>query len=224
MLSDYIESREYEFDLHATRELWQHPKAIGISGAFIFSSYFTIPPLIAVYPVGGQSRITTMRFGLDSEREKRFLQRLLGLDQDEDWSGGLRNQKVHTSIVELQLKHLTYQGMTLDYMTFFAGIIALSILRTYETLGWIVSSDTRIRYWRYMTYASALLGIELKDMAVTSTLCNEFVAGYSAYSDDGKNLAEIFRSVYPDYLQLCLPVLFPMTRTVIQHLLEDENA
>ncbi|MBE2287958.1 MAG: hypothetical protein IAE95_00290 [Chitinophagaceae bacterium] len=224
MISAYIESHDYEVDLDATRQLWQRAQAIGISGAFIFSSYFTIPPLIAVFPIGGRPRITTMRFGLDSEREKRFLQRLLGLDQDEDWSGGLRNQKVQTSIIELRSRHLTYQGMTQDYMTFFTGIIALSILRTCEAYGWEIPNDRLVRYWRYMTYASAFLGVALKDVPATSTLCNEFTAEYSAYSDDGKKLAAIFHSVYPDYLRLCLPVLFPATQKVIPQLLEDENA
>ena len=216
--NDYIASDDYLLDLSATRDLWQRPKALGIAGMYIFLSYATIPDLIRVRPVAGQPRTSTMRLGLDSQREKQFLLGVLGLRQEDSWLGGIRNQKVQESMRVLTSQHLAYAGMQQGYMDFFAGIIAVSILRTYNNYNWPVQPETQFRYWRYVTYASLLLNVELQGFPEMNKTCGDFCDSHSSSSSEGQHLFSALQEIYPDYIALCLPILFPVSRAVVVQL------
>src|SRR5947209_180194 len=131
----YLEGSTYRQDLRATHHLWSGSGVLGTAGVFMFLSYLTIPLLTAVQPVASPSRVVSMKLGLESEREKRFLLRLLGISQESGWTGGIRNIRVREMVVHLARNHLQFAGMEHDYMTYFAGIIALSVLRVHATYG-----------------------------------------------------------------------------------------
>lgn len=116
----YIESSFYKNDLLATSELWQPPKVLGTAGIFIFLSYISIPNLIVVQSASSETRATTMRAGLESEREKRFLQGIIGIGTQ-----GIKDEKVQKSIIELRKHHLQFMGMKNEYMDYISSIIAL---------------------------------------------------------------------------------------------------
>src|SRR2546421_12533877 len=110
-LSAYLEGSDYQHDLKATNHIWAGTDILGTAGVFMFLSYLTIPLLTAVQPVASPSRVVSMKLGLESEREKRFLLRLLGLSQESGWAGGIRNIRVRDMAGELVRTPLRFAGV-----------------------------------------------------------------------------------------------------------------
>lgn len=220
-LTDYTTTSAFFDDLRITTEIWTAPEVLGTAGLFIFLSYITIPALTGVQPSSGNARSVTMKTGLDSEREKRFLCRMIGLEQDPEWSGGIGNPRVQTLVAELGNRHLHYNGMHHAYMDYFAGIVALSAIEVYSSLGYRLSPPERLAYWRYMQHASSLLGCRLQDVDHTRTSCTSFAAHYTTSNAEGALLLAELARHYGKYLKRALPALFPSTRQAVNQLMVE---
>ena len=220
----YLEGSTYQQDLRATHHLWSGSETLGTAGVFMFLSYLTIPLLTAVQPVASPSRIVSMKLGLESEREKRFLLRLLGLSQESGWGGGIRNVRVRDMAGQLARNHLRFVGMEQGFMTYFAGIIALSALRVHAIRGSYVQDVILAGYWSYMQHALSLLGVTLTTTAEVERDCERFIGKYSYADTVGRLLLETLVEVYPQYVDNALPVLFSQTRVVVTAMLEECHA
>ena len=219
----YVESPSYHQDLLAVRRLWDEPKFLGIAGMFIFLSYITLPVLTAVQPVAGASRVSTMKVGLASEREKRFLQRMLGLSNEISWQGGISNIRVRKMISKLYRNHRHFLGMQLKYIDYFLGILSLSVLRVHAVYGNQADLNIKVCYWRYMRYTSSLFGVNLKEELATHQYCQAFIDERTQSSVHGKILLKALQQAYPQYVEKALPVLFPRTLLTVQDMMEDTN-
>jgi hypothetical protein len=222
----YLEGPDYQHDLRAVHQIWSGSEVPGTAGIFMFLSYLTIPALTAVQPCAGPSRVSSMKLGLESEREKRFLLRLLGLSQESDWMGGISNRKVRDMTVSLAHQHSQFAGMRRDYMVYFAGIIALSALRVYAIRGISIQPDIVAGYWSYMRHALSLLGITLTTPSEVRRNCLRFIGEYTHADAPGRMLLGTLLAAYPRYVDRALPVLFPRTHAVVSLMLEqlhDQN-
>ena len=220
-LTAYIESPRYQLDLCATQQIWAGSEILGTAGIFMFLSYLTIPRLTTVQPIAGESRVHSMRMGLESEREKRFLLRLLGLSKENGWMGGIRNSRVRDMIVRLAGNHLQFAGMQPDYISYFASIIALSVLRVHATRSTHLQSELIARYWTYIQHALSLLGITLAAPTVVQADCESFISKYTSADEAGRRLLETLWNVYPGYMAKAMPVLFSQTRLIVISMLEE---
>jgi hypothetical protein len=217
----YLEGSNYQQDLRATHHIWSGSEVLGTAGVFMFLSYLTIPLLTAVQPVASPSRVVSMKLGLESEREKRFLLRLLGLSQESGWAGGIRNVRVRAMAGQLACHHRQFAGMEPGHMTYFAGIIALSALRVHAIRGSTVRADLLAGYWSYMQHALSLLGVTLTTPAEVERDCESFIGKYTSADVVGRLLFGALVEVYPQYVDNALPALFPRTRVVVTALLEE---
>jgi len=220
----YLEGTDYQQDLTATRQVWSGKGVLGTAGAFVFLCYLTVPPLTAVQPFAGPGRVVTMKLGLESEREKQFLVRLLGLSQDSRWAGGIRNPKVRAMVEQLACNHWQYEGMRSEHMTYMAGIIAVSALRVRAVRGGTILPDLMAGYWSYMQHAVSLLRVTLTTPAEVERDCEGFTAEYTSADTIGSQLVNTLVEVYPQYVDDAIRVLFPRTRMVVTALLEERNA
>ena len=220
----YIEGSDYPHDLRAIHHVWAGSEILGTAGVFMFLSYLTIPLLTSVQPDASPSRVVSMKPGLESEREKQFLLRLLGLSQESGWAGGIHNARVRAMAGQLACNHRQFAGMEVDHMTYFAGIIALSALRVHAIRGSTIRADLLACYWSYMQHALSLLGVTLTTPAEIERDCESFIGKYTFADAVGRLLLGTLVEVYPQYVKKALPVLFPRTRVVVTALLEECHA
>ena len=212
----YIESSFYKNDLLATRELWQSPKVLGTAGIFIFLSYISIPNLIIVQSASSEARAITMKLGLESEREKRFLQGIIGVGTQ-----GIKDKKVQKSIIELGQHHRQFMGMRNEYMDYISSIIALSVLRVYASKNISISQESRASYWRYIGYAVSLLGTELKNELDAQSFCENFINKYTQSSEQGKSMLKALIEIYGEYILPAVEIAFPATQVTIRSMLNE---
>ncbi len=213
----YIASSDYQQDLLAVRTIWGEPGVLGIAGMFIFLSYITLPILTSVQPARGPARMSTMKIGLENEREKSFLKRMLGLSTEDVWQGGIGCPMVRDMILNLHRGHLQLVGMKPEYMDYLSGIISLSILRVHAAQGNHIDISTKVSYWRYMQYACLLFDTNLNEELATQEQCQAFIHKHTQLSQDGKILLNSLQETYPSYVEKSLPALFPKTFFIIQN-------
>lgn len=212
----YIESSLYKNDLLATSELWQPPKVLGTAGIFIFFSYISIPNLIVVQSTSSETRSVTMKLGLEGEREKRFLQGIIGVGTQ-----GIKDEKVQKSIIELGKHHRQFMGMKNEYMDYISSIIALSVLQVYASKSISISPESRASYWRYIGYAVSLLGTELKSELEAQSFCEDFISQYTQISENGKSMLKPLEEIYGEYILPSVEVAFPVTQVAIRSMLNE---
>jgi hypothetical protein len=218
-LTDYLTSPLYLQDMQATQTIWTQPGMVGRAGMFLFLSYITIPLLIHVQPAHRMARSATLQPGLLREQEKRFLQRMLGISEQEQWAGGIANPRIRRLISDLRRRHLRFSGMHQSYITFFAELIALAPARISTRTS--PADLTRTGYWRYMTHACTLLGVCLHSEEVTARHCQDFIDRHTRPTDEGQKMFAILAARYPTYIQQVVPDLFPATRLAAQRLQEE---
>ena len=217
----YIRSPSYQQDLLATSHVWLGEGILGKAGMFLFLTYITLPILFQVQPLSGQTRSSTIKLGLLREQEKHFLQRTLGLSHESGWESGIANLRIRAMLSGLRRRHLQFVGMRQEYLHFFTNIIALAPSRIYSSKQTAIDQATFKAYWRYMAYASTLLGVSLGTELEALQSSQAFIDRYSQPDEEGRNMFYILRSMYPEYVQQAFPALFPSTRLVVQHFLEE---
>ncbi len=215
----YVETTSYKTDLLATQMLWKTPRVFGTAGIFIFLSYLTVPDLTTISGGNDPMQRPTMRLGLDGVREERFLRRILGLDTDDEWHGGIRNPKVRSLAVALRNRHEDFVGMQYVFMEFIAGIVAISALRALIALNYEADTKTRTGYWRYLRYAVALLGVQLNSERDVVQNCEAFIDEHAGPSLQGQQMLASLISNHPEYIGRAMPALFPKSRAAVLDLL-----
>ena len=219
----YFNSQDYHSDLQATHQIWKRSGILGTAGIFMFLSYLTIPLLTAVHPPNGSSRVSSMQMGLESEREKLFLLRLLGLNQEDGWMEGIKNPRVYSMVMQLASNHRRFTGMQQDYLNYFGGIIAISVVRVYSAQGLDIQKETLVRYWSYIQHAFSLLDITLTSPTTVEYSCERFIRQHTHIDKIGRILFETLLNVYPEYVYKALPVLFSPTKTAVVSILEERH-
>src|SRR5450759_2416897 len=120
----YAASAEFERDLSAVRHVWGSRGVIGTAGMGIFMSYSLVPILTAVRREHGLPRTATMRLGLESRRERQFLSGMVGLPSAGGTILGIGDRGIRQSVLDLGVAHWSYPGMTGEFMTYVASVIA----------------------------------------------------------------------------------------------------
>jgi hypothetical protein len=210
----YVQSDYYAGDFRVVREAWTAPRILGGAGMFIFTTYATLPLLTTVGSAEGNDEALMLRKVTGVGREKIFLMRVLGLAEDE-LAGGLANPSVRTMLTGLGERHRELRGMRMEYLDFFAGVIAISCLRVRATLGSTFDAVDDGRYWRYMRHSLALLGAKLGQRGATLDSCAGFVAQHTAVSQRTDTYIGHLLSTYPDHMMTCASALFPETRRMV---------
>src|SRR5262245_21894703 len=108
-------------ELEAAQRMWSDAGVMEASGTLVLLTYFAIPDLLAVRPVGG-----SLRTAVDGHREREFLRAVLGLN--ENALGGIGNPAVRVRTRMLAQRHREYPGMQDAHMHFIAGLLALAPL------------------------------------------------------------------------------------------------
>ena len=73
------------------------------------------------------------------------------------------------------------------------------------------------RYWRYMTVAMDILGVDLHDLANERRFCAAFVRAHSGRCALGDELISHYRARHHDHVTGVMPHLFPETLATIQN-------
>lgn len=214
-LSSYVGSTAYPDDLAAVRLIWSLPAVLGTAGAFVFLTYLALPVLLGVRSPDG----TLARSVLDGERERRFLLRVLGLDDDPGWRGGLQNPRTQRVVRAMNDYHQRMPGMRQEYLDLMAAVITLSPLRVGQAAN--PSAAERGRYWRYMSFAMSPFGVRLPHERAAHRFCDEFVSAHSRRSADGLRLMLSLHQHHPKYVELAVPALFDASRHVVCALLKE---
>lgn len=216
-VSSYVGSSAYSDDLAAVRLIWSLPAVLGTAGAFVFLTYLALPVLLGVRSRDG----ALARSVLDGERERRFLLRVLGLDEDPGWRGGIKNPRTQRVVTAMNDYHQRMPGMRQEYLDLIAAVITLSPLRVREGLAASPPEAERGRYWRYMSFAMSLFGVGLPHERAAHRLCDEFISAHAARSADGLRLMLSLRQHHPKYVELAVPALFDASRLVVCALLKE---
>jgi hypothetical protein len=188
---------------------------------FLLLSYIAIPLLIRVQPGNGVARSAILQPGLLREQEKRFLQRMPGLSEEVQWTGGIANPRIRRLISGLRQRHLRFTGMRQAYIIVFAELIALAPARICACTGTLLDESARTGYWRYMTHACTLLGVSLPDEEVACLHCQDFIERYTHPTDAGQQMFAILAERYLTHIQQVMPALFPATCLAVQQLQEE---
>jgi hypothetical protein len=215
-LSSYVGSANYCRDLDAVHVVWSPPTVLETAGTFVFLTYLTLPVLLAVR----SARDSLARSVLDGERERRFLLRILGLDDDVAWRGGVENVRTRRAVESMSRYHQGFTGMRQEYLDFIAALIALSPLRVRERLASDPAADDRARYWRYISYALSMFGTQLGSEPVARGRCEAFTRAYARGSADGLELFVSLNEHHPRYVRLATPVLFDASGHAVRSLLQ----
>lgn len=219
-LRNYVTTPVYSADLAATRRIWSVPDVLATAGVFVFLTYLAVPDLLRVRrPDGRPSRSM-----LEGMQERAFLLRLIGLDQDPVWSGGIHNSRTRELAALLTRGHHNLEHMRQEFMDFISAIIALAPLRVYDHLPNEVSQGDRTGYWRYMSQAMSLFGTTLRTEAEESQWCAEFVNQHSRSSAEGQLLFRSLNERHPRYVRLALPTLFGASRPAVESFMSDADA
>jgi len=216
-LSCYIGSAGYHNDLEAARLAWSVPTVLETAGALVFLTYLSLPVLLAVRPPSG----TLARSVLDGERERTFLLRVLGLDNDAAWSGGIQNARTRHLVTSMGRYHSRFRGIRPEYLDFIAATIALSPLRVRAQLGSCLPAADRTGYWRYISQVLSAFGACLETEKSASLFCDAFTSEHAQRSADGQELFLSLDQRHPRYVRLAIPSLFDASRFVVGSLLED---
>jgi hypothetical protein len=210
----YIESQTYVDDLAATRTAWGEPPIPEIAGVFVFLTYLSLPSLVAVR----SGRGATARSTLDGRREYLFLRRMLGVDDQASWHGGIANPRVRRLAGTVHEHHRRFAGMKTAYLDFLAATLTLAPLRVRRCLGAPLGEGDRGRYWRYMGHAMSLVGGGGLSERVAEERCRQFVEARAGVSADGERLYSALLMRHPRYVQLAGPVLYAASRRVVQEM------
>jgi hypothetical protein len=202
-----VGSDRYERDLEAARCAWSDPAVLGAAGAFVFLTYLTLPPLVAVRSASG----APARSFLDGQRERVTLCRLVGLDDAPPWSGGIRNDNVRRLAAELGDRHRRFAGMRSEYLDVMATVIAMAPLRVRPVLALTAAVD-RTAYWRYMREVMALIGAELPTEEVAVAACQSFVDTHAGRCESGRELFTALNERHPDHVAVAVRALFERSR------------
>jgi hypothetical protein len=214
-INDYLTSSCYSRDLAATRRIWADPSVMATSGAFIFLMYLASPALVAVR--SGTGRLA--RSALDGERERAFLMRILGLTEQKAWQGGVANMRVLRQVERLYEHHSHFAGMKQEYLDFMGAVIALAPLRVRMTTETAPEAKDRVRYWRYIRYASSVMGAGFDRESDAEECCRRFAELHSGTSAEGAQLLRSLTLQHPHYVTRAIPLLFDHSRLVVERLL-----
>lgn len=217
-LSSYIQSPYYEEDLSSTIQLWRIPHFGSEAGMFILITYATIPNLLEVFSGSTNPSIATERFHSSEKREKMFLSRLIGIRDEEKWSGGIKNPLVQEMARNLWRDHSNYSGMTAEYMHFIGSIIALSILRRYACQNIWISPEVKIRYWRYISQAMSIMDIQLGSESEENAICIDFSMRWSGSSKNGRRILHTLSLNYPTDYKAAYGILYPPALSIVSEL------
>ncbi|WP_405976456.1 hypothetical protein OG496_54725 [Streptomyces sp. NBC_00988] len=181
---------------------------------FIFTTYVTLPLLCHVGSTDEHGAPMLRRI-VGGGREKEFLVCLIGIGDQSVPDGGIANPMVRRLLTDLGNLHRDFQGMHGEYLDFFAGVIALSCLRTATFLKLTLNVDDCHRYWRYLRHSLMLFGAELGDWEAVSEDCERFVARHAGADYRTKaNLTQLF-TAHPEHMATCSGTLFPESRRVV---------
>jgi hypothetical protein len=209
-----VGSDRYERDLEAARRAWSDPAVLGAAGAFVFLTYLTLPPLVAVRSGSG----APARSFLDGGRERVTLCRLVGLDDAPPWNGGIRNDNVRRLAAELGDRHRRFTGMRAEFLEVMAAVIAVAPLRVRPVLARTAAVD-RTAYWRYMREVMALIGVELPTEEVAVAACQSFVDTHAGRCESGRQLFAALCQRHPDHVAVAVRALFEGSRAALDLLL-----
>jgi hypothetical protein len=188
---------------------------LGGAGMFIFTTYATLPLLSRVGSVDGHGEALMLRRIVDGGREKEFLVGLLGIGDETVPDGGIANPMVRRLLTDLGELHRDLHGMRGEYLDFFAGIIALSCLRTGSALKLVLDVDDCRRYWRYMCHSLTLFGAELGDRETVSAACEHFVAQHAGADRRTRAYLTQLFATHPEHMATCSHAMFPESRRVV---------
>lgn len=211
----YVDSSDYAHDLRAVRTVWTAPGILGGAGMFIFTTYVTLPLLTRVGSADGRESALMLRKIADGGREKEFLMSLLGIGGAHARGPGIADPAVRRRIGELGAVHRGLPGMKGEYLDIFAGVIALSYLRTAAALKYRPDPDDCDRYWRYLRQSLALFGAELGDRETVTDVCERFVTRHSGADRHARAFLAQLRAAHPRHMTTCHGALFPATRRVV---------
>jgi hypothetical protein len=207
----YPPSSQYEGDLATTCRVWSAPDVMETAGTIAMLTYFSLPNLLAVQ---SGTDAGALRIRVDGLRERVFLEGMVGLAADPSLRGGIRNPEVRTGMQLLRQRHCDYPGMLNEHMSFVGGLLAIAPFRT-GLLSWPDHEALR-SYWRYMSNAMNVLGIDLPEtIHETERACDSFVRAHADRCELGDVLISYYRSRHPTHVTRALPALFPDTATVV---------
>lgn len=185
---------------------------LGTAGAFVFLTYLTLPILVAVRSRSG----APARSILDGERERSVLRRLVGLDDDPGWRGGIRNGLVRRLAIDLGDRHRRFTSMERDYLDVIGVTIALAPLRTRDPRNAALTEQDRSAYWRYMAHTMRLLGAQFGPEPAATTRCQVFVDLHAGTCPDGVRLFNALNHHHPAHVHAAIPALFDGSRATVR--------
>ncbi|NES28113.1 hypothetical protein GCE86_08805 [Micromonospora terminaliae] len=216
----YVRSAEYEADLAACRAVWSTPGVVETAGSFVLLTYFANPTLLAVRAAGPTA---SLRTAIDGHREREFLNGIIGLGAGGPGNAGIRDEKVMRRAERLREAHLQYPGMTVPYMHFIGGLLAIAPLRLRAHRDEQLSPAVGERYWCYITNVMRLLAANLATVPATERSCREFDQSTAGPSPEGEELIRAFSGRHPRHVAQAMPMLFPASRRVVDGALDRLN-
>jgi hypothetical protein len=207
----YVASPDYPRDLAATQALWSSATITATAGAYVFLLYLSIPALLGVRSGSG----LPARSALDGERERAFLMNITGCIKNDRCGGGIRNPRVQRQACLLGRRHATFSGMRSDYLDFIATAVTLAPLEARTGLAAPVDAELQRRYWRYMWYATSLLGADMADEPEARDRCLAFVDVHAAVSSEGSRLYASLQGRHPRYVERAIPLLPARSQAII---------
>jgi hypothetical protein len=210
-LGMYLRSPDYERHAAAARQVWGDPDTMKTAGVAVFLAYLSVPTLNAVRSGRGRPA----RSILEGNRERAFLMRLLGLDlSNGGCSEGIKDAGTRRQCEALRRQHMAFSGMTLEYLSFMAIIIASAPLCVAEVYSTPHGAALQDEYWEYMRTAMALVGGHLGQRDDDLRRVDDYLARHCGLTPMTARSILALRARHPVHFARCLPTLNHSARRV----------
>ena len=114
MFDDYLASKQLSADLEQAAKVWTRENVFRHSAIYIYVNQVCMPELMEIELKHSRRLVDCELFARDLERTRLFLRRVVGLEDEGGWGGGISNPRVQKQLMGVGKQHHKITGVPLN--------------------------------------------------------------------------------------------------------------
>ncbi len=177
--NEYIQSEKYVTGLKSSQIIWSEPNVFRLSSLYIYLNLISVPALMRI-EIANSARMKSPESVIkDLMHTRLFLKNLLGLTENKNLRGGIKNNLVCRQISQINAMHRKFPQMQEWMMVYVAYLITVAPIRILKNITF--SKHLSDNYYEYMQYAWSIMNVKIpsftSDIKLDNTLKLDEIVG-----------------------------------------------